>query len=167
MTDDLAYLMDRREIDDLLIRYANVLDTRRWDDLGTVFTQDATLDYRSAGGIRGALAEVREWLSTVLPFFTWTQHLVLNRTVDLAPGADTATSHSDFSNPNGAVVDGKPWLFVVGGAYHDRLVRTPAGWRIAHRVEETLWWDNPMPGLPAVPYPIPDDAFGEGRSPSI
>jgi hypothetical protein len=160
MNDDLATLMDRRAIDDLLTRYANVLDGRRWNDLGTVFTPDATLDYRSAGGIRGSLAEVGEWLSTVLPFFTWTQHLVLNRAVSLGPGADTATAHSDFSNPNGAVVDGKPWLFVVGGAYHDQLVRTPAGWRIAHRVEETLWWDNPMPGLPALPWPVPEDAFG-------
>jgi hypothetical protein len=159
MPDDLASLMDRREIDDLLTRYANVLDTRRFDDLGTVFTPDATLDYRSAGGIRGTLAEVGEWLSTVLPFFTWTQHLVLNRAVSLEAGADTATAHSDFSNPNGAVVDGRPWLFVVGGSYHDRLVRTPEGWRIAHRVEETLWWDNPMPGLPAVPFPVPEDAF--------
>jgi SnoaL-like protein len=159
MTDELGHLMDRMEIDDLLTRYATLLDNRRFGELGDVFTPDATLDYRSAGGIRGSLAEVGEWLSTVLPFFTWTQHLVLNRAVDLVPGADTATSHADFSNPNGAVVDGEPWLFIVGGSYHDRLVRTPAGWRIAHRVEETLWWDNPMPGLPAVPFPVPEDAF--------
>ena len=71
------------------------------------------------------LAEVGEWLATVLPFFTWTQHLVVNRAVRLTAGADDATSHSSFYNPNGAEVDGKPWLFVVGGAYHDRLVRTP------------------------------------------
>jgi hypothetical protein len=124
-----------------------------------VFTPDATLDYRSAGGIRGSLPEVSEWLAAVLPFFTWTQHLLLNKVVHLTPGAQTATAHSDFSNPNGAEIDGKPWLFLVGGAYHDRLVRTPAGWRIAHRVEETLWWDNPMPGLPPSPPPVPDDAF--------
>ncbi len=159
MTDGLAHLLDRQEIDDLLTRYANVLDDRRWGELRSVFTPEATLDYRSAGGIRGPLAEVRDWLSTVLPFFTWTQHLVLNRAVELAPGADTATSRADFSNPNGAVVDGEAWLFVVGGAYHDCLVRTPARWRICHRVEETLWWDNPMPGLPASPFPVPDDAF--------
>ena len=159
MTDELTYLLDRQEIDDLLTRYATVLDNRRWSELGTVFTPDATLDYRSAGGIRGSFAEVSEWLSSVLPFFAWTQHLVLNRAVDLVPGADTATSHADFSNPNGALLDGKPWLFVVGGSYHDRLVRTPVGWRICHRVEETLWWDNPMPGLPALPFPVPDDAF--------
>jgi hypothetical protein len=35
----------------------------------------------------------------------------------------------------------------------------PAGWRIATRVEETTWWDHPMPGLPPNPYPVPPDAF--------
>jgi hypothetical protein len=159
MTDHLGFLTDRREIDDLLVRYATVIDTRRWDELGTVFTPDAVLDYRSAGGIRGPLAEVGEWLATVVPLFTWSQHLVVNRAVRLTAEGDGATSHSSFYNPNGAEVDGKPWLFVVGGAYHDRLVRTPEGWRIAHRVEETVWWDNPMPGLPATPLPLPGDAF--------
>jgi SnoaL-like domain len=159
MSDRLGFLADRREIDDLLVRYATALDTRRWDELGTVFTPDAVLDYRSAGGIRGSFAEVAQWLATVLPLFAWTQHLVVNRAVRLEEGADHATAHSSFYNPNGAEVDGRPWLFVVGGAYHDRLVRTAEGWRIAHRVEETLWWDNPLPGLPSTPPALPDDAF--------
>jgi SnoaL-like domain len=159
MTDTLAYLMDRREIEDLLIRYSTVIDNRRWHELETVFTSDAVLDYRSAGGIRGPFPEVAEWLATVMPFFAWSQHLVVNVAVNLAEGSDHATSHASFYNPNGAVVDDKPWLFVVGGAYHDRLVRTPVGWRITHRVEETVWWDNPMPGLPPTPPPVPDDAF--------
>jgi hypothetical protein len=152
-------LEDRRAIDDLLVRYATAVDGRQWEDLDKVFTPDAVLDYRSAGGIRGSLAEVRAWLSNVLPVFTWTQHLVVNRAVELSPGSDEATSRSVFQNPNGAVIDGKPWLFVVGGAYHDRMVRTEHGWRICHRVEETIWWDNPLPGLPPVPYPVPEDAF--------
>jgi SnoaL-like domain len=159
MTDDLRLLMDRREIDDLLVRYATVIDSRQWGDLGSVFAPDAVLDYRSAGGIRGSLTEVGDWLATVLPFFRWTQHLVVNRSVSLGPGADRATSHASFLNPNGAVVEGQPWLFVVGGSYHDRLIRRPEGWRISHRVEETVWWDNPMPGLPASPFPVPGDAF--------
>jgi 3-phenylpropionate/cinnamic acid dioxygenase small subunit len=158
-TETARFLADRLEIEDLLTHYATIIDGRHWDAFGTVFTADATLDYRSAGGIRGTLPEVAEWLATVLPVFTWTQHLVFNRAVSLTRGADHATSRADFQNPNGAVVDGQPWFFLVGGAYHDRLVRTPDGWRIAHRVEETLWWQNPMPGLPAAPPPVPADAF--------
>lgn len=156
---DLRALADRLEIDDLLVRYATVVDGRDWEALDTVFTPDAVLDYRSAGGVRGHLPEVRRWLSEVLVLFTWTQHLVVNRAVDLAPGADAAWARSLFHNPNGAEVDGRPWLFVVGGAYHDRLVRTPSGWRIAHRVEETTWWEHPLPGLPPRPGPVPADAF--------
>jgi hypothetical protein len=159
VTDVQRLLLDRLEIDDLLVRYATAIDERRWDGLDSVFTDDAVLDYRSAGGIRGSLDEVRDWLSSVLPIFAWTQHLIVNRVVDLCPGADTATARSAFHNPNGAEIDGKPWLFVVGGVYHDRMVHTDSGWRICHRVEETIWWENPLPGLPPTPFSVPDDAF--------
>ena len=159
MTDGQHDLRDRLEIHDLLVRYATAIDTRRWDELDGVFTADAVLDYRSAGGIRGSFGEVRAWLSEVLGFFRWTQHLVGNQAVDLDAAAGTARARSMFHNPNGAEVGGENWLFVVGGFYHDRLRRTPEGWRIVHRVEETTWWEHPFPGLPAVPYPVPDDAF--------
>jgi hypothetical protein len=159
MDERLQTLLDRREIDDLLVRYATAIDARHWDGLDSVFTPDALLDYRSAGGIRGTYTEVRQWLSEVIPLFTWTQHLVVNRAVELGPDGSTAHSRSIFQNPNQMVVDGEPWLFVVGGRYHDRLVRTGSGWRITTRVEETLWWDHPMPGLPPIPYPLEDDAL--------
>jgi hypothetical protein len=149
---------DRLEIDDLLTAYARAVDDRDFDALDEVFTPDAHLDYRSAGGIHGEFGEVRRWLSEVLPLFTWTQHLVANRAVTVDPATGTARARSDFNNPNEMVVDGKPWLFVVGGRYHDRLARLPVGWRITHRVEETLWWHHPMPGLPDKPYPLPEDA---------
>ncbi len=159
MDEHLHALRDRREIDDLLVRYATAIDARDWALLDTVFATDAHLDYRSAGGIRGTYPEVRTWLAAVLPIFTWTQHLVVNRAVEIDPGGKTANSRSIFHNPNGLVVDGEPWLFTVGGRYHDRLARTPAGWRITHRVEETTWWEHPMPGLPPTPYPLPPDGL--------
>jgi hypothetical protein len=159
MSDDQRWLADRMAIDDLLTHYATLVDGARFDELDQVFTADAVLDYRSAGGIRGRFPEVRDWLAAVLPAFTWTQHLVTNRAVELGPDADAATCRSLFLNPNSMEIDGRPWLFVVGGAYHDRLVRTEAGWRIRHRVEETVWWDHPLPGLDPTPPPLPDDAF--------
>ena len=159
MADAQRLLADRIAIDDLLTHYATLLDSRRFEELDQVFTFDAVLDYRSAGGIRGSFPEVRDWLASVLPAFTWTQHLVVNRAVELAPGADEAICRSLFHNPNSMEIEGRSWLFVVGGAYHDRLVRTDSGWRIRHRVEETIWWDNPMPGLDAVPPPLPADCF--------
>ncbi len=159
MDESLQTVCDRLEIDDLLVRYATAIDRRDWALLDTVFAEDAHLDYRSAGGIRGTYPEVRAWLSEVLPIFSWTQHLVVNRAVDIDAARETATCRSIFLNPNGLVVEGEPWLFTVGGRYHDRLARTPNGWHITNRVEETTWWEHPMPGLPPTPYPLAPDAF--------
>ncbi len=139
-------------MDDLLTRYATAIDTRDWDLLDSVFTDDAQLDYRSAGGIEGSYLEVRRWLAEVLPIFDVTQHLVVNRQFMTDGGGVRASSC--FLNVNRLQVGGEPWLFTVGGQYHDRLVCLAGGWRIARRIEHTLWWDNPMPGLPKIPPPI-------------
>lgn len=150
--DEIA-LPDRMAMEDLLTRYATAVDGRNWDLLDSVFTHDAHLDYRSAGGVEGGYPEVRKWLAEVLPIFDMTQHLVLNREFKRDP--DGVQASSCFLNPNQLRVDGKLWLFTVGGRYHDRLVETADGWRIARRIEHTLWWDHPMPGLPEVPQPVP------------
>jgi 3-phenylpropionate/cinnamic acid dioxygenase small subunit len=166
MDERTQWLVDRLEIDDLLARYATAIDGRRWDLLDTVFTADAHLDYRSAGGICGPYPEVRQWLEDVLPIFEVTQHHLLNRVVELADDGARARARTGFLNPNQLTVDDAPWLFVVGGYYHDALVRAPDGWRIASRVEETSWWDHPMPGLAPRPEPVPvamDWLTGRGR----
>src|ERR1700736_4271931 len=111
MNQSVGYLSDRIEIDDLLTRYASALDMREWDTLDTVFTADAELDYRSAGGLCGTYPEIKAWLSEVLPMFTWTQHLVLNRAVELEPTGESGRSRSSFLNPNRLVIRDKPWLF--------------------------------------------------------
>src|SRR4051794_21586327 len=75
-------------------------------------------DYRSAGGIEGPYPEVKDWLAAVLPMFRVTQHLVLNSHVELA--GDEGRGTTAFHNPNEATIDGEPWIFTVGGTYHDR-----------------------------------------------
>jgi len=99
MKESTGYLGDRVEIDDLLTRYASAIDTREWDLLDSVFTADADLDYRSAGGISGTYPEIKAWLAKVLPMFTWTQHLVLNRVVELDPTGDSGRSRCGFGQP--------------------------------------------------------------------
>jgi len=143
---DTSTLADRLEIDDLLTRYAVAIDTKQFDLLDTVFSPDATIDYTSAGGVAGKLPEVRKWLAEVLAGFPMTQHLVGNRDVKI--DGDTATARSYFYNPMGMPgKDGKLSLFFVGGYYNDRLRRTPDGWRIYERIEETAW----MQGAPEPP----------------
>jgi SnoaL-like domain len=152
MTPPKLAVEDRLAIDDLLTRYATAVDNRDWNLLDHVFDPGAQLDYRSAGGIEGLYPEVRQWLAQVLPIFDITQHLVVNR--EFRASDDGARCRSCFLNVNRLQVSGEPWLFTVGGRYHDRLAKSADGWRITRRVEETLWWENPMPGLPVAPPPL-------------
>ena len=138
---------DRIEIDDLITRYATAVDTKDWDLYRTVFTDDAVIDYTSAGGIRGSLGEVVEWLSHALKLFPMTQHLITNRHVVLE--GDTATGRSYYYNPLGRPDGtGGMQLLFFGGYYNDRFRRTADGWRIAERVEETAWVEGSLPGAP-------------------
>ena len=146
MTEPFA---DRIEIDDLLTRYATAVDTRDWDLYQSVFTADAVIDYTSSGGIRGGLAEVTKWLTESLAMFSMSQHLVTNR--DIRVTDDTATSHSYLYNAMGRTTrDGTLALMFVGGSYRDKLRRTPDGWRITERIQDTAWFSS-SPGAAGPP----------------
>jgi 3-phenylpropionate/cinnamic acid dioxygenase small subunit len=134
----LQEVTDRIAIDDLLTRYATAVDTKDWDLYASCFTSDAFIDYTSAGGIKGTLPEVKAWIARSMELFSMTQHLVTNCAVAIT--SDTATSRCGFFNPMGLPGDdGALVLFFDGGYYNDKLVRTPDGWRIAERVEETSY----------------------------
>lgn len=130
----LQHIADRIEIDDLLTRYATALDAKDWDTWASCFTPDAFIDYTAAGGVKGTLPQVRQWLTEVMAGFPMTQHLVTNRAVQIA--GDTATCRSCLFNPMGVPDNGSLMVFFEGGYYRDTLVRTADGWRIAKRVEE-------------------------------
>jgi hypothetical protein len=44
--------------------------------------------------------------------------------------------------------DGSRGVFYVGAEYHDRLSRTPRGWRITERIEKSVWTDGDVPAAP-------------------
>lgn len=146
---DLQWIADRLEIQDLLVRYARALDTKDFDVLDTVFTPDAHLDYTSSGGIAGRYPEVKAWLSKVLRYFPVYQHLVANHDVEI--DGDRATSVASLYNPMQRGDGGG--MFYVGAEYRDRLVRTPAGWRIEDRYEHLVWMDGNVPDVPDVATP--------------
>lgn len=136
MTLSLQQLSDRIEIDDLLTRYATGVDRRDWDLWESCFTPDATIDYGAFGGTCGGVKEVRAWLEKTMAMFPMSQHLVINREVEI--DGDRARCRSGFYNPMSlAAGEGEPpLLWFDGGYYCDELVRTEAGWRIQKRVEE-------------------------------
>ena len=127
-------LEDRALIGDLVVGYAFAIDERNWQAFEALFTPDAHIDYTAAGGIKGTLPEVRDWLAGVMAGFPMTQHLVTNKVV--AIDGDRATCQSALLNPMGVPDGDGMMLWLEGGTYRDRLVRTAAGWRIAERIEQ-------------------------------
>lgn len=97
---------DRIEISDVITRYTRAVDTRSWEDLDEVFTDDAVLDYSSVDGPVGPLGEVRDWIATGLAGFDRYQHLLGQVAIEPGPGADAARATAYFTNP---MVDEVVW----------------------------------------------------------
>lgn len=125
---------DRHEIEHILDLYATIIDAREYERLTEVFLPDAVLDYSSSGAEPGPLHPVAAWIEKGLGLFARSQHMIVNKQVELA--GERATSRSLFFNPLVAR-DGN--VMFVGGEYRDSWLRTPVGWRIIERVEETSW----------------------------
>jgi hypothetical protein len=129
----LEEISDRFEIQQLLIDYSTAIDQKRFDDLDRVFTPDAYIDYRVAGGIDGRFPEVKAWLKEVLPNFPAYCHMLGN--FDVRIDGDSAASRTICFNP--MVMGGEAGqVYFVGIWYVDEFVRAPEGWRMSRRVEE-------------------------------
>src|SRR6188472_4033512 len=94
---ELQALADRFEIHELLARYARAVDDHDWDLYRSVFTDDAYIDYRSAGGIDGPRDVVAAFLEEAFAGITWAQHYITNVEIEL--DGDAATVHAMFYNP--------------------------------------------------------------------
>lgn len=141
MSADLQRLADRIELEDLVVRYANAIDTRNFDRLDTVFTPDAYIDYRAMGGIDGPYPTVKAWLPQALQHFPAFMHMVGNCEFDIQ--RDTASGRIACFNP--MVVpqpDGGSDTMFLGLWYLDEYVRTADGWRMSRRAEEKCYEFN-------------------------
>lgn len=131
-------MSDRLEIQDLFTRYCFAIDERDWNALDDMFTPDAQIDYTATGGSAGSLSEMKEWLNTALSPFAMSQHMVSLPRLEIS--GDRATSRMILFNPMG-MDDGQGNVstFFVGVWYHDELVRTGSGWRIARRSQKLAY----------------------------
>ncbi len=132
---------DRIEILDLFARYAWALIDRDWETWRGVFTEDATVDYSTAGVAATTPAEAAEQFGGMFTMFDINLSQATNALVTFT-GEDSATSRSMYRNVMripAAEEGGAPTYMEAQGQYHDTLVRTPAGWRIQHRHEDMAY----------------------------
>ena len=136
-------LSDRFEIQDLVYRYADLIDRKRFDELREVFTHDAHVDYSALGGGVGNREETIAFLQASLTdqLFPNTQHL--NANVQVQVDGDTATGRVMCFNPMQMNLPGaEGQVFFLGLWYLDEYRRTADGWRICRREEVKSWVFN-------------------------
>ncbi|TQK43188.1 3-phenylpropionate/cinnamic acid dioxygenase small subunit [Streptomyces sp. SLBN-118] len=137
---DLATVMDRLAIDELITSYAVAVDDSDWHAYRALFAREGRADYRSSGGIEGPAAEVADWMAEAMRLFPVRQHLIVNRRLHIQdlggyPG-DRAEVQADYVNPM-RLESGDD--FVSGGRYTFGLLRTDAGWRLHTVVIHEKW----------------------------
>ena len=136
-------LSDRFEIQDLVFRYAELVDSKQFDSLREVFTEDAFVDYSAMGGSVGNLEDTLAFLRAAVTaeVFPHTQHL--NANIQIKVDGDRATGRVMFFNPmHMAVSAEQKHMFFLGLWYLDEYRRTAKGWRISRREEEKSWAFN-------------------------
>ncbi|MCB1678923.1 MAG: nuclear transport factor 2 family protein [Halioglobus sp.] len=136
-------LSDRFEIQDLVFQYAHLIDSKNFDALRDVFSEDAHVDYGVYGGSVGDLETTIDYLKSALAsgVFPNTQHL--NANVQISVDGDSATGRVMCFNPmDMSLPDGGRQTFMLGLWYVDSYRRTKDGWRISQRREEKSWVFN-------------------------
>lgn len=127
---------ERQAVVDVCIRYALALDTRDWTMLRSCFSEDAVADYEGRDRANG-YEQIEATCRRALEPLRVSQHLLGNHLVTVH--GEIAESSCYFQAQH--VRDGIPGdpTLTVAGRYDDRLVRTPDGWKIAHRRLSVMW----------------------------
>jgi hypothetical protein len=122
---DTDWIADERAVERLVNDYGHLVDTRRWSELGTVFTDDVVFDAEDFGSpVRTGLARLAADFAALgdgHPICHHASNIVIDRL-----GADTARVRS-----KGLCVlsDGSVFACI----YLDDAVRTDRGWRLSRR----------------------------------
>jgi ketosteroid isomerase-like protein len=159
---NIQEISDRMEIDALLIEYCHAIDDKDWDALDNVFTEDAIIDYSEMTPFRGSRAEAKAYLAIAMSGTAACQHIISTSQIRIK--GDLAYGRTICVNPN--VMKDGGHMFVVGLWYRDEFRRTPDGWRITHRYEESSWRQNAPPNLLANPNAVRLVQMARGVSPA-
>ncbi len=151
----LQQVLDRLEIQDLLVEEAGAIDERDWDRWEAVYTPDARIDWSGNGGAKGDPKEVRAWAASVLSTanFPYPQYQHYCTNFRIRVNGDRASSrHLQLIPISVPSPGGGRQIAFCGIWFDDELVRSEAGWKICER-RETLAWRHNFPEAFEVPEP--------------
>lgn len=127
---------DEHDIERVLVRYATGIDRRDWELFRTCFTDDVRADYEGLEPWHSA-DEITAFMAERHADMGHTMHRLSNLAIEV--DGDTATART-YVDAVLMASDGQTGLN-PRGFYDDELVRTPDGWRIAHRRFTSVHFD--------------------------
>lgn len=137
MTLSIQEISDRLELQDLVTRYAEIIDRKAFLELSMIFTDDAVIDYEATGAPKCSVNEMITFLTETMSLFPNHQHLVSNTQFKI--DGDTATGRVMCFNPMEMAVEDGTQTFILGIWYVDEFVRVDDCWLFASRKQEASW----------------------------
>jgi hypothetical protein len=131
---EVAELLARREIEDVILRYCRGIDRLDLPLVRSCYHPDAT---DSHGSFSGSADEFVAWVAKLLARYESTMHFVGNVLVEVAGDAAAAESYG-IAFHRSADPRAERNL-IVGFRYLDRFEQRAGAWKIARRVAVTEW----------------------------
>ena len=141
------FLEDCRAIEQVYVRYCEIVDTKTFDSMVEVFTPDTWHDYTSSlpGVYVSDLATLIASMHANLgPNSNCgaTHHNVGNFRIQV--DGDTATTKVYYYAVHRGQGDFPGALYSMWGEYDDQLIRTAGGWRIKRRIYRSMLTEGPV-----------------------
>ena len=137
-----------RAIEQVYVRYCELIDGKAFDQLSDVFTQDLVHDFTQAygpglilKGLPAVLARLHHRMGAGSNCGT-THHNVGNFRIEV--NGDTAKARVNYHAVHRGVREHDGAFYSMWGIYNDDLVRTPGGWRVAYRRYSISLRDGPV-----------------------
>jgi 3-phenylpropionate/cinnamic acid dioxygenase small subunit len=128
----LQELIDRKDISDVIYRFAKGVDTCDWVLYRSCYADEVELDFSTSHGStppqKMSADKWIEFCSSIVPGFDTTSHIMSNIMCDIAGDtADVRVSlYAEHYLANASGQDSH----VVGGFYNHQMKRTSQGWKI-------------------------------------
>jgi hypothetical protein len=117
-------VQDRLELHEIAARYGDMIDERDWEGLGLVFTPDAVFDATDLGmPLLNSLDAIRKHMDKT-PHHPLGHHIT---NIYVLTEGDQVILRS-------RIIAAGHRGRVSSASYRDRVVKTPHGWRIKHRL---------------------------------
>lgn len=152
MDPRLSALLDKQEINEVVLRYCRGIDRRDFGLVRECYHPDAR-DHH--GSFSGSVEEYIAWVDKLTSRYLWSMHLVANVLIEFADhsGEKSTAACETYGVSLHRSDDAKPYMnLATGFRYLDRFGKRGGEWKIAERtavgewsmkVSPEAWWEIP------------------------